>query len=301
MTEKPDIWLPLNVGDYLKDTMHLSRADHGAYLLLIMHYWMRQGPIPDDPEYIRSVTKCDVRTYTKMIRSIAPFFDIRDGYWHHRRVDRDIAEAAERKEKQRARTAAATKARQKKAAQKDNVTKDVTVNGTESSSPSPSPSKESPSLRSGVSKRGPPVAKANGVAPWEIQQAVDLWNGLADDIGLPRCAKLTKDRRTKLRNRIRDAGGLPGWQKALEKIRGDPFFRGDNKRGWRCGIDFLLRESSFTKLMEGYYDFGRQEYVFDAGELARRAGIAGDDSDLFSAPADVRPGIEPKGNGSEEH
>jgi uncharacterized protein YdaU (DUF1376 family) len=38
-------WMPLYVGDYIADTAHLSCAESGAYLHLIMHYW-RAGSLP---------------------------------------------------------------------------------------------------------------------------------------------------------------------------------------------------------------------------------------------------------------
>lgn len=86
------------------------------------------------------------------------------------------------------------------------------------------------------------------------QEAFDKWNILASGIGLPVATRLTEARKAKLKARLRDCGGISGWDAALEKVKSSQFLRGENDRGWKADIDFLLQESSFTKLMEGSYD-----------------------------------------------
>jgi uncharacterized protein YdaU (DUF1376 family) len=40
-------WMPIYWGDYLRDTRHFNTEQHGAYLLLIAHYW-QNGSLPTD-------------------------------------------------------------------------------------------------------------------------------------------------------------------------------------------------------------------------------------------------------------
>ncbi len=87
----------------------------------------------------------------------------------------------------------------------------------------------------------------------ELDQAFDAWNTLARKSGLPVAAKLNQARRTKLRQRLKDCGGLAGWHRALERLAASPFCLGDNDRGWKANFDFLLQEASFLKLVEGAY------------------------------------------------
>ena len=82
--------------------------------------------------------------------------------------------------------------------------------------------------------------------------AFDEWNTLARKHGLPTAHKLTSARKSKLRARLR-SDGLDGWRRALDKLSRSSFCLG-LKGDWRASLDFVLQESSFTKLLEGTYD-----------------------------------------------
>lgn len=89
MTTAP--WMPLYVADYLADTLHLSTIQHGAYDLLIMHYW-RHGGLPDDDRQLAAITKMRSGEWAKHRPIIAAFFQDR---WRHKRIDAELKRTAD--------------------------------------------------------------------------------------------------------------------------------------------------------------------------------------------------------------
>jgi len=83
------IWMPLSIVDYLADTGHLSAAEHGAYLLLIMRYW-QDGGLPEDERMIARYSKLDATQWAESRDVLAAFFE--DG-WRHKRIEAEIAKA----------------------------------------------------------------------------------------------------------------------------------------------------------------------------------------------------------------
>ena len=53
-----------------------------------------------------------------------------------------------------------------------------------------------------------------------------------------------------------------------DKVRDPAFLRGDNDRGWRADIDFVLQAASFTKLMEGSYERAANSRRPPTGDVA---------------------------------
>ena len=85
---KPDVWFPLVVGDYLKDTSRLTTEQHGAYLLLLMDYWV-EGPPPDDDVALAAITRLDAKRWKANKPALLKFFRVVDGVWRQKRADEE--------------------------------------------------------------------------------------------------------------------------------------------------------------------------------------------------------------------
>ena len=88
-------------GDYLRDTMHLSTEEHGAYLLLIAAYWTRGRAPADDDRQLAAITRLSLKKWIKVRPKVAEFFDISEGHFFHKRIESDLQKAREHAEKQR--------------------------------------------------------------------------------------------------------------------------------------------------------------------------------------------------------
>ena len=85
-------WMPLYVADYLADTLHLRPAQHGVYLLLIMHYWQKGG-LPDDDAQLSAIARMTADEWKRERDIIAALFQ---PGWKHKRIDRELAESDEK-------------------------------------------------------------------------------------------------------------------------------------------------------------------------------------------------------------
>lgn len=82
-------WMPLYIGDYLKDTAALTTTQHGAYLLLIMEYWVK-GRLPKEEQKLARICRLSVRQWRSNCLAIASFFD---ADWKHPRIEKELEKA----------------------------------------------------------------------------------------------------------------------------------------------------------------------------------------------------------------
>jgi uncharacterized protein YdaU (DUF1376 family) len=87
-------YMRLFTGDYIKDTRHLSCAEHGCYLQLLMHCWDQRGPVPLDERKLMGI--CNARSTDEieaLRRVVQEFFVRMDDGWYNKRMQEEITAA----------------------------------------------------------------------------------------------------------------------------------------------------------------------------------------------------------------
>jgi len=178
---RPNTWMPIYWGDYDKDTGDLGALEHGAYLMLIKHYWCKAAPLPMDHVKLARIACCTPAEWSRIKGTVLGFFEEGESVYRHGRIDRELEKAQSKYEKR-------SNAR---ANFKRNPRPKLDINpGTQSPSQSTIVDRaQAPDERiaSRFLKRRPSeveralAAKATGSVPWECSDAdVEHWQRILD-------------------------------------------------------------------------------------------------------------------------
>ena len=85
-----------HIGDFLKDTGHLSNDQMGVYLRMLWRYYLDEKPLKDDCESIAFAMRSDAKTVSLILQH---FFVLQDEGWRHKRCDKEISDYHEKKGK----------------------------------------------------------------------------------------------------------------------------------------------------------------------------------------------------------
>jgi len=92
-----------NIGDYRKDTSHLTLLEHGIYRQLIDSYYLNESPLTKDLEKLMRTHS--IRSAEEMLsfsNVLNDFFELTEEGYIHKRCDQTIAEYHGKSEKARA-------------------------------------------------------------------------------------------------------------------------------------------------------------------------------------------------------
>ena len=93
-------YYPFNIGDYRRDTSHLSLLEHGIYRQLLDTYYLSEQPLcGDDAKLMRTHgirTKEEAEAFKNVLKD---FFELKDGLYIHKGCEKNLDQYRQKSEK----------------------------------------------------------------------------------------------------------------------------------------------------------------------------------------------------------
>lgn len=267
-------------GDYLRDTGHLSVTEHGAYTLLLDHYYSKRNPLPSSIDALCRLCRATTKLEQDAVKAVAEeFFALEDdGLRHNPRADREIAEWERLAQINRERGKLGGRPKRNPGANPPGNppgnppanpagTREV-IFSQPSPAPAPTPTPEpAPEPDLGVledsDSRQHKRRLATGRPAYRGRDFHDLVRRAYHDAlpELPQIRDWSERRQQKLNARIAERlkAGKPAdqvdyWRELFGKVAQSDFLTG-RRTDWRCpGLEWLLEPRNFAKVIEGAFD-----------------------------------------------
>lgn len=228
-----------HLGDYARDTGHLSALEHGIYTLLLDWYYVNEKPIPED----RAV-RIARGNHEETMMVLNEFFKPTAKGWVHSRADREIREYIAKAEKNR--ESGKLGGRPKKTI----MVSERLANETLATSHKPLEEEKAKAC-------APPTGEAPTRSdPIPYQRIADLYNQTMRL--LPKVAKVNASRKTLIRRAWEDGEerkSLEFWTAYFEECEANNFLNGkgpytNGHENWRPDFDFLMQGKTVLKVYE---------------------------------------------------
>jgi uncharacterized protein YdaU (DUF1376 family) len=84
--------MPVFTDALIGGTTHLTAEEFGAYLLILFAYWRNNGvPFANDDRRLARIARVSTYRWTSKIRpAIVGFFDLSEGAWFQKRLDKEF-------------------------------------------------------------------------------------------------------------------------------------------------------------------------------------------------------------------
>ena len=241
-------YFPMYPDDFEADTAHLTLAEDGAYNRLLRLCWRTPGcSIPADRQWVYRRLRALSDEDRAVINTVLDeFFVEQEGRFSNARLMKEWLAANEAHD------------RRKKAGSRGGKNKALKTNETAPSNAQAKPKQPEPEPEPEVREDTDVSLSADAAAPVhasEASEAVSAYNVAAEKAGWPKVQRMSPARTRALKARLRECGGIEGWQHALKRAIDSDFLCGRTPKAWvGFSFDWMTKAANFTKLMEGNYD-----------------------------------------------
>lgn len=247
--------MPVATDALIGDTTHLSAEQFGAYFLLLTATWRNNGqPFRDEDWRLSRICRITEQRWRTRVRPvIAEFFDIADGYWRQKRLEKEWNRVSTAIERQRDKGKQSASSKLRKSQDIDGATVDERLepDGDLVATADQPDDCNHIHIHNQEEENAP-----NGASVGQIGLArgmVGTWEEVCGHIHRP--AKLDRSRVSKLLARRKDTfhESDAEWRVYCERVSRSPLLSG--QRGeWHATLDWVLEQKNVRKITEGNYD-----------------------------------------------
>jgi uncharacterized protein YdaU (DUF1376 family) len=242
------------IGDFQRDTGHLSLTERGAYLALIHHYYATEKPLPTDMDSLCRIAGAVTKLEQAAVKTVLGFFELVDSGLMHSRIEAEIHKAGEISNMNRdiaiqreAKRRAEKEARKQHEPSTERAPSVARNEHEQSTNQTPDTRQDTETNVSVVGAKAPPacphleiIGLYNTILPELTQVLPERWGG---------------SRAKQLQARWRESDlhqSLAFWESYFTELRNHPFYLGQNDRAWRADLEWLTQRKNFDKMVERF-------------------------------------------------
>jgi uncharacterized protein YdaU (DUF1376 family) len=286
------------MGDYQRDTGHLSLTEHGVYTVLLDHYYSKHSPLPASLDTLYRLCRATTKYDEDAVKTVADEFfpQAEDGLRHNQRADRELMAWERLAHLNRERGKLGGRPRKKPGglladnqpgagkpggllgenhlgytnqAKTPSDGRHKNPAGYEAKTP-PTPTPDTDS--GGVLEDSDSRPQKRTAAATFHEQVIAVYHQLLPE--LPAVKVWSKKRRQALEARIHErckdgkrADTIAYWRSLFECVAASDFLCGRGRSDFRADLEWLLRPENFMKVIEGRYNSRRAN---NGGDRASR-------------------------------
>lgn len=251
MNDRP--WYKRYASNFITGTIALSLEEKGAYAIFLDLLYDHREPIEDNDAWIARACGCSTRKW-RAIRArlidLQKIVVLEGGKLTNRRFDREMEIA--RKE-----GGNDTKESRKTSENSSKTSRKQAENEPKSPPVLSENNHLTEDILEGRGKRediSASEAESESSAARVIDEAFRMWSEAEKKTPHIPEAYPTPSRASNLGKVLDCIGGLNGWERLIEKLSCSEYFAARIVTGWRPGIDWVLLEANYPKILEGHFD-----------------------------------------------
>lgn len=227
MSDKSNLkhWYPKYTDDYAKDTKHLSMLEHGAYNLLLDHYFATEKPIPANAVQVHRICMALADDEQVAVQSVLQqFFTLEDDGYHNLRADEEIEKKKEISKKRQKAAKKSHENRKNKSPANAGANADTTTTTTTTTTTN---------INNSI------IAKITELFILEL-------NGYVQPI-----QNLSRDAKDSLIDAHFELfkSDFENWKKLFAKVKENDFYLGVGSNGWVITLQWLSDQNKIVKIL----------------------------------------------------